>query len=121
MTRPCALLLCFVGSMIFPGDVRALPRTALVAWSYWRWGVHINRGFRPGMSESLNMLIHGVQCLALLELACVALELECAALSAESAVSADGAKWVVSVSDSGATTGVSGMERLFVARRRARR
>ena len=66
------------------------------------------------MSESLNMLIHGVQCLALLELACVALELECAALSAESAFGADGVKWIVSVSDSGATTGVSGTERLFV-------
>ena len=29
------VVLCWTDD--FPGDVRALPRTALVAWSYWRW------------------------------------------------------------------------------------
>ena len=36
------VVLCWTDD--FPGDVRALPRTALVAWSYWRWGRNVLTG-----------------------------------------------------------------------------
>ena len=36
------VVLCWIDD--FPGDVRALPRTALVAWSYWIWGRNVLTG-----------------------------------------------------------------------------